>query len=241
MSVKLRGGTVYAKGGSGGAGIGGGDDAKRIYLGGSGTISAYGGSNGCAIGAGCDAEVNNWITIEGDTDSNGSRGLTITVDSGGGTTAGIGSGSEDCGNITIKNATAKAWGDGSAADIGTGGNWGNGVKISSVDIENCRIETKGTNKTGTGIGAGQGCECKNITIKDSECYGNAIGEGMGVYFFFWENYGDMDSITIENSTIEATWDRASGSNSMKGSSAAGIGSCTNGRRTIRRPSSTLRG
>lgn len=228
VDVTLRGGTITATGGSHGAGIGAGDSIDTIEIRGTGTIKAYGGSDAAAIGAGYDHEVNDHIAIEGDTDGSGSRGLTITADSGGGTAAGIGSGSEDCGPITIRNAIVDAWGDGSAADIGTGGNWGNGGKIPSVEIENCRIKTRGTNKTGAGIGAGQGCECKSISIRRSECYGNSIGEGMGVFFFFWANYGDMDSITIEDSTIEANWNNASTSTSVGGSAAAGIGSCTLG-------------
>ena len=228
VDIMLRGGTITARGGENGAGIGAGDDIETISIKGTGTVNAYGGSTAAAIGAGHDSEVDKSITIEGDYAGDKGRGLTIVADSGGGTAAGIGSGSEDCGPISLKNANIKAWGDKSAADIGTGGNWGNGGSIDHIDIENCYIETKGTNKTGAGIGAGEGCECKKISIKSSECYGNAIGEGMGVFFFFWSNYGDMDSITIEDSTIEATWDRASTSSSMGGSAAAGIGSCTLG-------------
>ncbi len=228
IDITLRGGTITARGGENGAGIGAGDDIETISIKGTGTVNAYGGSTAAAIGAGHDSEVDKSITIEGDYVGDKGRGLTIVADSGGGTAAGIGSGSEDCGPISIKNANVKAWGDKSAADIGTGGNWGNGGSIDHIDIENSYIETKGTNKTCAGIGAGEGCECKKISIKSSECYGNAIGEGMGVFFFFWSNYGDMDSITIEDSIIEATWDRASTSSSMGGSAAAGIGSCTLG-------------
>lgn len=228
--------SMVAKGGENGAGIGGandpgvgmGGDAKTIEVYGTGTVKAYGGGGAAAICGGYDNEVSDHITIEGDYAGDKGRGLSIVVDSGGGTAAGIGSGSEDCGPISIKNATVDAWGDSAAADIGTGGNWGNGGVIESITIENCRITTHGGNKTGAGIGAGHGCECRKIAIKDSECYGNSIGEGMGVYFKVWFNYGNMDSITIENSDITATWDRASKSDSAKGSAAAGIGSCTLG-------------
>ncbi len=45
VDIKLNGGTIPAKGGEGGAGIGAGDVVGTITISGNGTINAYGGKN----------------------------------------------------------------------------------------------------------------------------------------------------------------------------------------------------
>ena len=114
-AVTIYGGTVRAKGGKYGAGIGGGDADGKGGNGGTtiiygGTVTATGGSNAAGIGGG---EEGNGGTVE-------IWGGTVTAVAGD-KGAGIGGGDwGDCGTITIKGGKVEAVGQASGAAIGSG-------------------------------------------------------------------------------------------------------------------------
>ena len=156
--------------GSGGAGIGGGDNMNcgNIEIQ-SGTVTATGNQYGAGIGGGQNANCGN-ITISGGT-------VTAT---GGYRAAGIGGGrrgvsgnpgqydSGSCGNITISGGTINATGGQNAAGIG--GGRGNNVnyKSSCGTITITTDVTKVTATKGSGadnsIGAGSVGICGTVTI-----------------------------------------------------------------------------
>ncbi len=158
--------------GSGGAGIGGGDNMNcgNIEIQ-SGTVTATGNQYGAGIGGGQNANCGN-ITISGGT-------VTAT---GGYRAAGIGGGrrgtngtkngydSASCGNITISGGTVIATGGQNAAGIG--GGRGNTVyyKSSCGTITITSGVTSVTATKGSGadnsIGAGNVGICGTVTIED---------------------------------------------------------------------------
>ncbi|RKM58201.1 hypothetical protein D6853_01295 [Butyrivibrio sp. X503] len=178
-------GSIEAKGGSHGAGIGGGfrRDGSDITINGNAQVTASGGTRGAGIGGGDNGNGSD-ITIGGHarvTASSGDEGAGI----GGGF---LGDGS----NITINgNAKVTASGGSHAAGIGGGGN-GNGSDITIQDNSSV-ISTSSTG--GAGIGSGIFGTATNITIRDNanvhvasgfltgpygDFYGAGIGNGAAV-------------------------------------------------------------
>lgn len=157
--------------GSGGAGIGGGDNMNcgNIEIQ-SGTVTATGNQYGAGIGGGQNANCGN-ITISGGT-------VTAT---GGYRAAGIGGGrrgtggtsgqynSGSCGNITISGGTVTATGGQNAAGIGGGRGNNNNYKSSCGTITITSGVTSVTATKGSGadnsIGAGNVGICGTVTIE----------------------------------------------------------------------------
>lgn len=157
--------------GSGGAGIGGGDNMNcgNIEIQ-SGTVTATGNQYGAGIGGGQNANCGN-ITINGGT-------VTAT---GGYRAAGIGGGrrgvsgtkggydSGSCGNITISGGTITATGGADAAGIGGGRGNNNNYKTSCGTITitsgvTSVTATKGSSADNS-IGAGNVGTCGTVTIE----------------------------------------------------------------------------
>ena len=156
--------------GSGGAGIGGGDNMNcgNIEIQ-SGTVTATGNQYGAGIGGGQNANCGN-ITISGGT-------VTAT---GGYRAAGIGGGrrgvsgtsgkydSGSCGNITISGGTVTATGGQNAAGIGGGRGNNNNYKSSCGTVTITSGVTSVTATKGSGadnsIGAGNVGTCGTVTI-----------------------------------------------------------------------------
>ena len=156
--------------GSGGAGIGGGDNMNcgNIEIQ-SGTVTATGNQYGAGIGGGQNANCGN-ITISGGTvtATGGYRAAGIGGGRRGvsGTSGGYDSGS--CGNITISGGTITATGGEDAAGIG--GGRGNNINYKSscgtITITSgvtSVTATKGENATNS-IGAGNVGTCGTVTI-----------------------------------------------------------------------------
>ncbi len=160
--------------GSGGAGIGGGDNMNcgNIEIQ-SGTVTATGNEDGAGIGGGLNANCGN-ITISGGT----------VIATGGYRAAGIGGGrrgnsgteggydSGSCGNITISGGTITATGGDGAAGIGGGRGYNNNRKSSCGTIT---ITSSVTSVTATkggssaqSIGAGYSGICGIVTIDGVE-------------------------------------------------------------------------
>ncbi len=213
-NINIYGGTIYASGALGSAGIGGGNsDGDPLKGGASGTINIYGGNitavggnNGAGIGSGNGATSGiNIINIHGGM-------VTAKVRS---TAAGIGGGQgSPGGNITITGGTIIATGEnsvdpviGKGAGIGGGsGSDGGTIKISGGNI----IATGGRNQVagagiggGSGGGVGSGGSSGEITITGGNIiatseHSAAIGAGGG------DNIGDLGNIIISGGNISAT-------------------------------------
>ena len=156
--------------GSGGAGIGGGDNMNcgNIEIQ-SGTVTATGNADGAGIGGGQNANCGN-ITISGGT----------VIATGGDRAAGIGGGrrgnsgtqgeydSGSCGNITISGGTITATGGNGAAGIGGGRGYNNIRKSSCGTITITSSVTSVTATRGSSsaqsIGAGYSGICGTVTI-----------------------------------------------------------------------------
>ena len=153
-NIEIQGGTIIAKAGEGGAGIGCGDQGScgSITISG-GYVDAKGKGKSAGIGSANEASTCGDIIISGGT-----------VIAQGTYAAGIGSGYKtSCGNITISGGTIKA----------TGGNCGAGIgssdtgKCGSIMISDGNITATGGDN-GAGIGCGSSptvsSQCGNITI-----------------------------------------------------------------------------
>lgn len=151
--------------GSGGAGIGGGNQMNcgNIEIQ-SGTVTATGNGNGAGIGGGQNANCGN-ITISGGT-------VTAT---GGVRAAGIGggrrgTGTSECGDIYISGGTITATGGEDAAGIGGGRGNGNATYSSCGTITITSGVTSVTATKGSddaqSIGAGKFGTCGAVTIED---------------------------------------------------------------------------
>lgn len=211
-------GSLLAKGGTRGAGIGGGEkgSAKNITING-GVIDAKGGSYGAGIGGGRYGEATA-ITIKGGT-------ITATAGSKGG--AGIGGGFYGAGtDITISDRTVIAEGSEGGAGIGGGPSGlgsditisggivtatGAGAGIGGGDFKggNNIIISGGTviakSSEGAGIGGGAGGIGTDITISDgivkaNSISGAAIGGGYGNYGIAG---GNGENITISGGAVIA--------------------------------------
>ena len=205
--IEIHGGTIYAKGGDNGAGIGGGDWAKGgnivIY---GGDIRAYGGDGGGTDGSG-------GAGIGGGNLAEGPINFTIYDGSvyaeGGPDAAGIGSG--NCGNnfdytihhsghFTMYGGYVEAHGADNAAGIG-GGEYSEGPK--GVNIYGGTVKAYGGDDA-AGIGGGyhwaKELSSGTIHISGGEVYAWGKSEGAGIGG--GEN-GKGADVTITGGIVEA--------------------------------------
>ena len=214
-------GTLYAKGGSNQAGIGGGKGVSggNITING-GTVSSAGGKYGAGLGGG-DNGSGGTITINGGTVSvvggmygtslgggNGGSGGTITINGGtvsakgGACGAGLGGGKEGSGgNITINGGTVSAKGGAYGAGLG-GGYKGSG---GSITINSGTVFSKGESGIdmwgGSGIGGGGKGSGGTITINGGfiSSEGGKYGAGLG-----GGDRGSGGNITINGGSVTST-------------------------------------
>ena len=148
-------GSLTAKGGYNGAGIGGGNkqDGSNITIEGNANVEAVGGDNGAAIGGGNSKSGNN-ITI------NDNANVKAT---GGNHAAGIGGGDFGSGNdILIEgNAQVDARGQNGSTGIG-GGYYGSGTNITIRGDAQVNADSQ---SHGAGIGSGTNGKANNIIIE----------------------------------------------------------------------------
>ena len=205
--IEIHGGTIYAKGGDNGAGIGGGDWAKGgnivIY---GGDIRAYGGDGGGIDGSG-------GAGIGGGNLAEGPINFTIYDGSvyaeGGPDAAGIGSG--NCGNnfdytihhggyFTMYGGYVEAHGADNAAGIG-GGEWSEGPR--GANIYGGTVKAYG-GVDAAGIGSGYHFDTQlpsgTINISGGEVYAWGKDEGAGIGG--GENAKGAD-VTITGGIVEA--------------------------------------
>lgn len=183
-AINIYGGTVTARGGSGGAGIGSGSDAStnlsygviNIY---GGDVTAIGGSGGAGIGGG------KYSRNEDSVDAVNIYGGSVTA-TGGTDAAGIGSGDggtdtyhkPNPGTITIRGGVIRAAGTGKGAGIG-GGVMSSGYKTY---IYGGHVEANGGDDDAAGIGGGEGAHGGLIEIRGGEVFaygGDNGGAGIG--------------------------------------------------------------
>ena len=189
-------GSLQAKGGDGGAGIGGGDSGTvgTINIKG-GTVTATGGVTGAGIGGGNSGD-------GGKISITGGRVTAIGVGKG----AGIGGGNNKAGGtINIEGGTVTATGKGQGAGIG-GGSSGAGGEINitggEVTAEGGDSGTGiGGGDSGAGIGGGNSGDGGKISITGGRvtATGSVTGAGIG-----GGNIGDGGKISIEGGTVTAT-------------------------------------
>ena len=209
-------GSLTAKGGGQGAGIGGSDghDGQVTITG--GEIIANGGYQGAGIGGGA----GNDQAVGGDGDVTISGG-TITA-TGGSLGAGIGGGDSGNGTVNISGGTiTKASGGYYGAGIG-GGLQG----LGTVTIEgDAVIKNAQGGEAGAGIGSGT-CGDSNILIRDNavienaESSANGAGIGSGQGDLYPDGDGMVIDLTVGNVTIEGN---ARIENAKSGSGGSGIG------------------
>jgi len=192
-------GSLVAKGGSDGAGIGGGNNETvgNIIING-GTITATGGTNGGAGIGGGKGAAGGTITINGGSITATGGATTDTV--GG---AGIGGGNNGSGgNITINNGTVTAYGGVTSlsgtkgAGIGGGNNGAGG----NITINGGTVIANGS-KQGAGIGGGAGAAGGIIKISSGQVTATAGNYGAGIG---GGNKGAGGTITISDGTVKAT-------------------------------------
>ena len=218
-------GSLTAKGGGQGAGIGGSDghDGQVTITG--GEIIANGGYQGAGIGGGA----GNDQAVGGDGDVTISGG-TITA-TGGSLGAGIGGGYGAIpkgtliggnGTVTISGGTiTEASGGYMAAGIGSGLQG-----LGTVTIEgDAVIKNAQGGEAGAGIGSGT-CGDSNILIRDNavienaESSANGAGIGSGQGDLYPDGDGMVIDLTVGNVTIEGN---ARIENAKSGSGGSGIG------------------
>lgn len=213
-------GELYAQGGAGGAGIGGGNGATgfNIMIN-NGMITAVGGANsdensgtGAGIGGGFRGE-GNGIAIKGGT-------VTATGGAGSTTGAGIGGGGNAQGTaISIHNGTVTATG-GAATQYG-GAGIGGGARHNgdTIRIYNGTVKATG-GKGAAGIGGGNGYAGTNIHINGGAvtATGDSGGAGIG-----GGTNGKGTNIGIDKATVTAI------GGSGDGKVGAGIGGGNNGK------------
>ena len=189
--ITIAGGTVIAEGGNWSAGIGGGQNGAG------GTITITGGNvtaTGGEEGAGIGGgqdSAGGTIAISGDA--------TVVTATGGGCAAGIGGGGDNAtGTITITGGTVTANGGGGAAGIGGGiGGGSGGIAISAGTV----AATGGAN--GPGIGNGSRGTGGSVTISggDVTATGGSGGTGAGIG---GGSYAPGGSIAVSGGTVVAT-------------------------------------
>lgn len=185
--IHIISGYVYAKGGEGSAGIGGGNwhNGGNIIIDG-GTIFATGGDDGAGIGGGTEA----WggtIVINGGT----------IEAKGGAEAAGIGGGEDGYGgDIFINDGDITATGGKYGAGIGGG----DGASGGAILIAGGTVKAYG-GKDAAGIGGGEDGDSGSIVINGGDVY--ASGDGWGVGIGAGED-GDVDNtISINGGTVDA--------------------------------------
>ena len=176
--VKIYGGTVIARGGKKGAGIGSGENTNEIryhdpvddpgadhgspWAKGNygkidiygGHVMAYGGSDAAGIGGG--------YVVRGDPNDFKSFEL---------------------GSVTIRGGVVEAWGGAEAAGIGSGqegGSHGRSGAAGNIRIEGGTVTAR-AGIHGAGIGGGDGVNCDVVTITGGavKAYAGADGAGIG--------------------------------------------------------------
>lgn len=156
-NIRIEGGTIIARGGVSGAGIGCGKSSEGTTSCGdititSGDITATGGGMAAGIGSGNEATCGDINIIGG--------GITAT---GGDYAAGIGSGLlASCGDISITGGFFIAMGGYFAAGIGSG----NEASCGNITIGGTAIGTAWGNECLNNIGAGYNGTCGTVSIKD---------------------------------------------------------------------------
>lgn len=213
-------GELYAQGGAGGAGIGGGNGATGFNITiNNGMITAVGGANsdensgtGAGIGGGFRGE-GNGIAIKGGT-------VTATGGAGSTTGAGIGGGGNAQGTaISIYNGTVTATG-GAATQYG-GAGIGGGARHNgdTIRIYNGTVKATG-GKGAAGIGGGNNYNGTNIHINGGTvtATGDSGGAGIG-----GGTNGNGTNIGIDKATVTAI------GGSGDGMVGAGIGGGNNGK------------
>ena len=165
-------GSLQAKGGSYGAGIGGSQSnaGGNIIING-GTVTAIGGFNGAGIGGGYFGDGGNIII----------NGGTVTA-IGGFSGAGIGGGYSGAGgNIIINGGTVTATGDSNGAGIGGGYSGAGGdISITGGTVRaNAGCFSTNNGAGGAGIGNGWGCYADNkIVINGGIVTANSFKSGV---------------------------------------------------------------
>ena len=209
-------GSLTSKGGSEGAGIGGGDSGAggSIEISG-GTVSATGGDHGAGIGGG-DSGAGGNIKISGGTVTakstrygagigGGDSGAGGSIEISGGTVSatggenGAGIGGGYCGqggSIEISGGTVKASGDYQGAGIG-GGYFGSGGEIT---ISGGTVTADG-GRYGAGIGGGDSGAGGSIVISGGEVVATGGSEGAGIG---GGDSGDGGNIVISGGKVTAT-------------------------------------
>lgn len=188
----ITGGKITATGGNGAAGIGGGLDGNGTVIITGGDITAKArGYYGAGIGGGC-GEIPKDTLIGGNGTVTISGG-TITEASGGYMAAGIGSGYQGLGTVTIEGDAVIKNAQGGEAGAGIGSGTCGDSEI--IIRDNAVIENAESSANGAGIGSGQG-----------DLYPD--GDGMVI------------DLTVGNVTIEGN---ARIENAKSGSGGSGIG------------------
>ena len=211
-SVTVHGGSIYAYGGTDGAGIGGSaghsggsftQDGGFVYARGAGNSAGIGGGSGHSGGT---------VNISGGT-------LTAIGAAG---AAGIGGGSGGgSGSFTISAGTVTATGQ--AAGIGSGdGSSSSTTTAGAFSITGGDVTATSTGTTGAaGIGGGYYGNAGNIDIEGGTVYAYGSGNGAAIGSGLSGNAGD---ITIKNATVTATSEVGP---AIGGGSGGGLGSVGN--------------
>lgn len=171
-------GTLTAKGGSNGAGIGtsmNGTGGNIVING--GKVTATGGSKGAGIGTGGASDANNKcgvITINGGTvnATGGDNGAGIGT---GYAFAYLGDATAECGNIIIDGGTVNAKGGSAAAGIGTGVSMAYAGETAS---QTCGAITIGTGVTSVTATKGSGAP-NSIGVGDKDNSGGTENQACG--------------------------------------------------------------
>lgn len=213
-SITINGGVIYATGGSGGAGIGGGchGNGGNITING-GMVTATGGPQGAGIGGGAGGAGGNIIINGGSINAKGRLWA-----------AGIGGGiSGKGGTININGGDIKATGGEYSAGIG-GSHGDTGTSAGDIFISGGTITATGGLR-GAGIGNGyQNTEGGKIIISGGTV--TAIGGDKSKGIGFSNNSPD-NTITISGGTVTATGS-GGGAGIGGGNNGSGSGITMNG-------------
>lgn len=197
-------GSLTAKGGFSGAGIGGGNGSAGgcITING-GTVTAIGDKYGAGIGGGYKGE-GGTITISGGVVvANGGSYCSYGTDTMWihGSGAGIGGGSAGAGGgkIEINGGTVTATGGASGAGIGSG-HAGIVQKTTDITISGGTVIAQGDIK-GAGIGGGYDCSGGIITISGGTITASGGRDGAGIGGGYW---GGGGTITVSGGNVKAT-------------------------------------
>ncbi len=218
-------GSLTAKGGERGAGIGGGayEAGSNITIIG-GTVTATGGERGAGIGGGAYGAGSNITISEGTVTATAAADAAKEYSRAG---AGIGGGINEAGsNISISGGTVTAVSTAASpmgitgAGIG-GGSYkdGNNISISGGTVIATSSTTGEGGYSGAGIGGGDGGNGRDITISGGTVIATSSATGEGGFSGAGIGGGDSgygSNITISGGTVTATA-------SASGYSGEGIG------------------